>query len=121
MKCRHADHEGKTCFQNGLMIGDVSQAHLDLMLEVRKAMFDTFTLIQRLVPENKGSCHPRKPSSSQQDAHRAPAQVELTPREHSQKKGSNAVAICIKIWLEVRTSILSQNDAYSRISRQNLV
>jgi hypothetical protein len=121
MKCRNVDHEGKTCFQNGVMTGDVSQAHLDLMLKVKKMMFDTFTLIQQLVPESKSSCRPRQPSSSQQDAHRAPARVELTPREHSQKKGSNAVAICIKIWLEVRTSILSQNDAYSRTSRENLV
>jgi hypothetical protein len=101
-------------------MGDVSQAHLDLMLEVKKAMLDTFTLIQQLVPESKCSCQPRKPSSSQQYAHRAPAQVALTPREHRQKR-SNAVALCIKIWLEVRTLILSQNDAYSRISPENLV
>ena len=88
-------------------MGDVSQAHLNLMLEVKKAMLDTFTLIQQLVPKSKCSCQPPKPSSSQQNAHQVPAQVEPTPGENY------VVAICIKIWHEVSALLLSQNDAYS--------
>jgi hypothetical protein len=109
------------------MMGDVSQEHVDLMLEVKKEMFDALESIRQLVPKSRRSRQPKsvapkplKPSSSQQGARRAPAQVEPTPQGRSQKKKSNAVVICTKIWLEVRSSILSQNDTYIRISLENL-
>jgi hypothetical protein len=100
-------------------MGYVPQEHVDLMLEVKKEMFDALESIQQLVPKSRRSRQPsavapkpRKPSSSQQGARRAPAQVEPTPRGRSQKKKSDAVVICTKVWLEVRSSILSQNDTY---------
>jgi hypothetical protein len=108
MKCRNVDHAARYCFQNGRTTGVVSQRNLDLMLKDKRAMWITFSLIQELVPESKGTCQPGKPPSSQQDAHQTPAQVDLS---HSPKKLFDAVAVCIKIWLQVRTLILSQNDA----------
>jgi hypothetical protein len=109
------------------MIGDVSQEHVNLMLEVKKEMFDALESIRQLVPKFRHSRQPNsvapkplKSSSSQQGARQAPAQVEPTPRGRSQKKKSNVVVICTKIWLEVRSSILSQNDTYIRISLENL-
>jgi hypothetical protein len=127
MKCSNLDHEQRTCFRKGLMMGDVSQEHVDLMLEVKKEMFDALESIRQLVPKFRRSHQPNsvapkplKPSSSQQGARRAPAQVEPTPRGGSQKKTSNAVVICTKLWLQVRSSILSQNDTHIRISLENL-
>jgi hypothetical protein len=109
------------------MMGYVPQEHVDLMLEVKKEMFDALESIRQLVPKSRRSRQPRavapkprKPSSSQQGACRAPAQVEPTPQGRSQKKKSDAVVICAKIWLEVRSSILSQSDTYIGISLENL-
>jgi len=59
------------------------------MLDVRRQIFETFAIIQKLVPPSKCTCQPQEPL----------------------KNGSDAVAIFIKVWLEVRTLILSQNDA----------
>jgi hypothetical protein len=109
-------------------MGDVSQEHVDLMLEVKKELFDALESIRQLVPKSRRSRQsnsvtpkPLKSSSSKQCARRAPAQVEPTPRACPQKNLPNAVVIYIKIWLEVRCSILSQNDTYVGISLENPV
>jgi hypothetical protein len=111
-------------------MGHVSEEHLHLMLDDKKEMLKTLESIQQLCPKPKRSRtmapKPRKLSSSQQHAHLALAQAESTPRGRSQRgksdaKSEDAVKVLIKVWLEVRSSILSQNDAYSGISQENIV
>ena len=114
-------------------MGHVSMEHLGLMLEDRKKMLETLELIKELCPKarrsrtsNAMAPKPQKLSSSQIDAHPAPARVESTLRRRPLKKESDAISeaavkICIKVWLEVRISILSPKDAYSGISQESLV
>jgi hypothetical protein len=110
-------------------MGYVSQAHVDLMLADKKELLELLDFLRLLCDKPSHSRtssamapNPGELSSSQKGAHRTPAGVEYTPRGRSQQsKSSDAVKVLVKAWLEVRSSILSLNDAYSGISQENLV
>jgi hypothetical protein len=107
-------------------MGHVSEEHLRLMLDDKKEMLKTLESIQQLCPKPKRSrTKAPKARKLQQHAHLALAQAESTPgrsqKEKSDAKSEDAVKVLIKVWLEVRSSILSWNDAYSGISQENIV
>jgi hypothetical protein len=107
------------------MIGHVSAEDLGPMLDDKKEMLEILDSIQLLCPKIKSSRTsntkaPKLPSREQD------APLESPPRGPSRKKqpdtkSEDVVKICIKVWLEVYSSILLLNDAYNCISQESLV
>jgi len=129
MKCTHSDHKGKNCYEQGILMGHVSQEHLNPMLDDKREMLRTLDSIRQLCPKPKSRCSrtssamvqkPQKPSRSQQVAHLTPAPRARPQKQKFDAKSEEEVKILIKVWLEVRISILSPKDAYSGISQESL-
>lgn len=102
------------------MVGYVSAEDFELMLNDKKEMLEILNEIRQLCIKKKtwtsNTRAPKLPS------HEQDAPIESSSRELPLKEEpDNVVKICIKVWLEVSSSILLPNDAYTCISQESLV
>jgi hypothetical protein len=112
VKCCSSDHEGRSCYQRGLLIGHVSDDHVSHLLDLKEQMLFALALIQSLCPKPRHSRKsyatapvPRRPSGSQKNTNVSSSSFGSTQQKGSRKKNVDAnpddrVTILIKVWLK---------------------